>query len=339
MKLLTAVVPCYNSADYMERAVSGLLTGGEEMDILLVDDGSTDGTPALCDRLAAENPGVVRVIHQANAGHGSSLNHGIGTALAPYLRVVDSDDRIDPESLRELLALLREHTAPGTQADLVVTDYVYDNADQEAVFGISYHHVMPQGRLFGWDECRRFGFTKQFMIHCLIYNVNLLREKGYRLPEHTFYEDNLYIYQPLPWTRKLLYLHRPLYGYFIGRQDQSVNERNMVRRVDQLTEMITQMATTYTLAELDAQPRRLRGYMINNVAAQIWPLCALQFIADTPESDALNASLWARIRAFDPDLYRKLRTHPVSMTTHLPGRLGRRVLIGAYRLGHKIIKW
>lgn len=339
MKLLTAVVPCYNSADYMEKAVSGLLTGGEEMDILLVDDGSTDGTPDLCDRLAAAHPGVVRVIHQPNAGHGSGLNRGIETALAPYLRVVDSDDRIDPESLRGLLALLREHVEPGTQADLVVTDYVYDNAEKEAVFGVSYHHVMPQGRIFGWEDCRRFGYTKQFMIHCLIYNVNLLRGKGYRLPEHTFYEDNLYIYQPLPWTRKLLYLHQPLYGYFVGRADQSVNEKNLVRRLDQLTEMITRMATSYTMAELDAQPRKLRSYMINNVAAQIWPLCALQFIADSPESEAMNASMWGRIKAFDPELYRKLRTHPVGMTTHLPGKPGRAALVGAYRLGHRIIKW
>ena len=337
MKLLTVVVPCYNSAAYMQHAIDSLLIGGEEMDILLVDDGSTDETGAIADRNAAEHPGIVRVIHQPNGGHGEGLNRGIETAQGIWFKVLDSDDRLDAEGLPALLNLLRAHTAPEKQADLVVHDYVYDRPEKQAVFSVSYRSVMPVGRLFGWGDCRHFGATKQFMIHSVVYRVELLREHGYRLPAHTFYEDNLYIYQPLPWTKKLLYLDRTVYGYNIGREDQSINEKNILRRVDQLTNMITKMATTWHLTELERQPKQLCDYMISNVMAQIWSLSALHFIADTPESLAMNRKMWQDIRDFDEGLYQRLWRSPVGVTTHLPGKLGRKTLVFAYRLGRRVM--
>ena len=339
MKVLTVVVPCYNSAAYMQHAIDSLLTGGEEMDILLVDDGSTDETGAIADRNAAEHPGIVRVIHQPNGGHGEGLNRGIETARGIYFKVLDSDDRLDAEGLPALLDLLRAHTAPEDQADLVVHDYVYDRPEKPGVFSITYRRIMPTGRIFGWGDCRRFGAANQFMIHSIVYRVALLREHGYRLPAHTFYEDNLYIYQPLPWTKKLLYLNRAVYGYNIGREDQSINEKNILRRVDQLTNMITKMATSWPLAELERQPKQLRDYMINNVVGQIWSLSALHFIADTPESLAMNRKMWQDIRDFDEGLYRRLWRHPVGVTTHLPGKLGRKILVFAYRAGRKVMNF
>lgn len=337
MKLLTIVVPCYQSAAYLSRTVESLLKGGEALDILLVDDGSTDETGAIADGYAEKYPRMVRVIHKANGGHGSGLNCGIETAQGIYFKVVDSDDRLDEAGLKALLELLGKHAEPGNQADLVIHDYCYDRWDQHAVFSISYHRVMPEGRLFRWDDCRRFTAANQFIIHCMVYQTALLREHGYRLPEHTFYEDNLYTYQPLPWTEKLLYLHKTVYGYNIGREDQSINEKNLIRRLGQLNNMITQMATSWHLADLEKGSKRRRGYMVHNVTGQIWSLSALHFIADTPESLQMNREMWNAIRSFDEPLYRAIYYSPVGITTHLPGRLGRWILVGCYRIGHKLM--
>ncbi|MBR3107096.1 MAG: glycosyltransferase [Clostridia bacterium] len=338
-KLLTVVVPCYNSAAYMEKAVSSLLAGGEEMDVLLVDDGSADDTGIIADRLKKEHPSIIRVIHQPNGGHGSGLNRGIETAKGIYFKVVDSDDRLDPEGLKALLDLLRAHAAPEDRADLVVHDYVYDHGEEQAVFSINYTKPFPQNRLFTWAECGRFSLSNQFMIHSLVYRVELLREHGYTLPEHTFYEDNLYVYQPLPWVKKLLYLHKPVYAYNVGRDDQSVNEKNLIRRLDQLTDMITKMATSWNKADLDSLPKRLRQYMVNNVSGQIWSLCALHHIADTEESRKMNKEMWQTIRAWDEGFYRAILRNPVGGMAHWQTGLGKSVLIGAYRLGHKIMKF
>ena len=338
-KLLTVVVPCYNSAAYMEKAVNSLIVGGEEMDILLVDDGSRDETGRIADRLAREHPSIIRVIHQQNGGHGSGLNRGIETAKGIYFKVVDSDDRLDPEGLKALLELLRRHAEPETQADLVVHDYVYDHGEEQAVFRISYHKLFPQNRAFTWADCGRFSLSNQFMIHCLVYRVGLLREHRYTLPEHTFYEDNLYVYQPLPWVKKLLYLHKPVYAYNVGRDDQSVNEKNLIRRLDQLTNMITAMATSWHKAELDKLPKPLRQYMVNNVSGQIWSLCALHHIAGTEESGKLNAKMWQTIRDWDESFYRAIVRNPAGKMAHWRTPLGKSVLVSAYRLGHKILKF
>ena len=77
MKLLSFAVPCYNSAAYMRKCVDSLLKGGEDVEILIVDDGSTDETARIADEYEKEHPSVVRAIHKENGGHGSAVNAGI----------------------------------------------------------------------------------------------------------------------------------------------------------------------------------------------------------------------------------------------------------------------
>ena len=97
MKTITFAVPCYNSAAYMDHCVETLLACGEDIEILLVDDGSTkDDTAAICDRWQNEHPDIVRAIHQPNKGHGGAVNTGLAHATGFYFKVVDSDDWLDP---------------------------------------------------------------------------------------------------------------------------------------------------------------------------------------------------------------------------------------------------
>ena len=192
-KLLTCVVPCYNSAAYMERAVDSLLAGGEEMDILIVDDGSTDETGAIADRLAEEHPGVIRVHHQENGGHGSALNYGMANAEGVYFKVVDSDDRMVKENLPGLMDLLRKYADPETRVDMIFHDYVYDRPEKDNTFRITYLGKMKPDVPGTWEKSRPFHIWNQFMIHSLIYSTQFLRDLKVTMPEHTFYEDNLYI--------------------------------------------------------------------------------------------------------------------------------------------------
>ena len=96
--LLTIVIPVYNTAAYLEACVQSVLSGDhQDCEILLVDDGSTDGVcPALCDRLAAQHPALIRVIHQENKGQGGARNTGLEAAAGTYLFFLDSDDTIVP---------------------------------------------------------------------------------------------------------------------------------------------------------------------------------------------------------------------------------------------------
>ena len=77
MKILSFAVPCYNSEAYMRKCIDSLLPGGEDVEIIIVDDGSSDGTAAIADEYEAKYPGICRAIHQENAGHGGAVNTGI----------------------------------------------------------------------------------------------------------------------------------------------------------------------------------------------------------------------------------------------------------------------
>ena len=338
MKLITITVPCYNSERYLERCVRSIVPGGDEIDLLIVDDGSTDATAAIADRLMQEYPSIIRVIHQENSGHGEGLNQGIRTARGMYFKSVDSDDRLDPQALSHLLDILRAHADEDTALDLIVNDYVYDHEDENAVFAVHYNHELQTDTVMTWDTVRPFPLWKQFMIHALTYRTSLLRDMGLKLPAHTFYEDNLYIYRPLPYTKRLYYLHEPLYGYFIGRTDQSVNDDVIIKRLDQVTSIATQMITSYRWQELKGLPKKLRTYMLNNLAGQLYTTVSLKYI-DGERGLQMNRAMWKTILAFDKELYHHLRAMPLGRFTCLPGAPGRNLLVWSYRFGRKMIQF
>ena len=267
-KLITFAVPCYNSAAYMDHCVETLLQGGDDIEIILVDDGSTkDDTPAICDRYAQQYPDIVRAIHQENGGHGEGVNQGIRNARGVYYKVVDSDDWVDVPALKKALDKLRQFVRDGKLVDMLVCNYVYEHVEDNTQRVMHYRNVFPRNRVFGWEQIGRFRPSQYLLMHSVIYRTQLLRDCGLELPKHTFYVDNIFVYQPLPSVRNIYYLDVDLYRYFIGRADQSVNETVMVGRVDQQLRVTYQMIDSHDLrvrhcraAQAGAVHVQLSGY-------------------------------------------------------------------------------
>ena len=233
MKLITFTVPCYNSAAYMDHCIETLLTAGEDAEIILVDDGSKDDTGKIADAYAEKYPTIVRVIHQENGGHGEGVNQGIRNATGVYFKVVDSDDWLDTDALQQVLAELRAHLNDEQPLDLMMANYVYEHVADNTRNIVDYKGILPEGRVFTWEEIGKFPPNKNILMHSVIYRTEVLRRSGMELPKHTFYVDNIFVYQPLPQVKTIYYMNLDLYRYFIGREDQSVNEANMIKRVDQ----------------------------------------------------------------------------------------------------------
>ena len=95
MKLLTIAIPCYNSQDYMRKCVDSLLIGGDDVEILIINDGSQDRTAEIANEYEKNYPGIIRAIHKENGGHGSAVNAGMREARGLYFKVVDSDDWVN----------------------------------------------------------------------------------------------------------------------------------------------------------------------------------------------------------------------------------------------------
>ena len=142
MKLLSIAIPCYNSQDYMDKAVASLLPGGEETEILIVDDGSGDRTAEIADDYARRYPGIVRAIHQENGGHGNAVMTGLKNASGLYFKVVDSDDWADAEAYPKILEILR--SLAENPVDMLVSNYIYDKAGAKHKHVMHYRRALPR---------------------------------------------------------------------------------------------------------------------------------------------------------------------------------------------------
>ncbi len=337
MKLITFAVPCYNSAAYMDHCIKTLLEAGDEAEIILVDDGSTDDTPAIADRYAEQYPDVVRVIHQPNGGHGEGVNQGLAHATGLYYKVVDSDDWLDVPSLHKVMAQLR--TFAENPVDMVVCNYVYEHVEDNTSHTVNYRNVFPVDRVFTWEEIHKFLPSQNLLMHSVIYRSQLLRDCGLVLPKHTFYVDNIFVYQPLPSVKTLYYMDLDLYRYFIGRADQSVNEQVMVRRVDQQLRVTRIMLACPSPYDLPERQKNLASYMLNYLSMMVAISSVFLTISGTPESLEKKAQLWKELSEGDPRLYRRMKLFSVSAFTNLPGGLGNHLTVLLYRGVQKIYKF
>lgn len=332
--VLTVVVPAYNAEPYLARALDSLV-GADGVEVLVVDDGSTDGTAALARRYEAAHPGVVRLISKPNGGHGSAINAGLAEARGEYLKVVDADDWLDRTALASVLAALRGFLDAARPVDLLVSNFVYEKVGKRTKTVVRYQGALPAGRVLGWGQTRRFAKRQYLMMHALTYRTDVLRAAGLVLPEHTFYVDNLYALVPLAHVSTLYYLDVDLYRYFIGRSDQSVQEGIMIRRIDQQLRVNRLMLEH--LSRVRVADRRLRAYRLHYVEI----ICAVSSIllirAGTRGHLAEKDRLWSELRAQDPWLYRKVRWSVLGQISNLPGPAGRRVSVLAYRVAQRAI--
>ena len=126
MKILSIAIPCYNSEAYMEKCIESLLVGGEDVEILVVNDGSSDRTAEIADAYAEKYPTIVKAIHQENGGHGEAVNAGIRNATGLYFKVVDSDDWVNEEAYHQILKTLEELIRGPKTVDLLISNFVYE---------------------------------------------------------------------------------------------------------------------------------------------------------------------------------------------------------------------
>jgi glycosyltransferase involved in cell wall biosynthesis len=338
VKTLTVIVPCYNSADYLARCLDSLVPGADDVEIVVVDDGSTDATAMIAEEYAARFPGVVRAIHQANGGHGSAINAGVRDAAGRYVKIVDSDDWLDARAYRRLVATLRHLASHGEDVDAVVSNFVYEKDGKRRRRAVRYRGALPRARVFGWEEVGEFGWSQYLLMHSLVYRTGLLRECGLSLPEHTYYVDNVYAYVPLARVRRLYYLDVDLYRYHIGRADQSVNEAVMCGRIDQYLRINRLMVSH--LGEVLADPRvpqPLRRYLLHYAKIVCATASVLLARTRTEAAQAGNERFWTDLSRENPSLFLDLRRGIVCRLANQPSGPARLICALAYSVTKRVI--
>jgi glycosyltransferase involved in cell wall biosynthesis len=315
-----------------------LIIGGEDIEIIIVNDGSTDNTAFIAEEYEKNYQGIVRVIHQENGGHGEAVNTGLREAKGLYFKVVDSDDWVNRESLTDILDVLRFNARGGRIIDMLISNYVYEKEGAKRKRVMRYANSMPEDRVFGWSDLKPLGISHYILMHSLIYRTQLLKDCELVLPAHTFYVDNLVAFVPFPYVKTMYYVNTNFYRYYIGRSDQSVNEEVMISRIDQQIKVNKLMIDCFSSLR-KKQPcinKRLYKYMASMLCIVTAVSSALLIRSQSEENINKKKELWEYLKKSDKRIYKSVRHSVLGNVFNLPGRGGRKVSVTAYQIAQRL---
>lgn len=235
------------------------------LDIIIVNDGSKDETLDVARDYESRYPNTIRVFDKKNGGHGSCINVGIREAKGKYFKIVDADDWLNPLDLILHLNFLARH-----DTDMVVTNYVrtFDGKASEVV---SYEDRLKEARYAADDFYRSLMLDNSYLsyahMHAITYRTDILQQQEIRITENSFYVDQEYIAVPQRYIRDVEYQNITLYRYYIGRPGQSVSPEVARKRApDNYNILRNIISLTETLPELSL----IRKYILNIAFHQTW---------------------------------------------------------------------
>lgn len=335
MKVLSIAVPCFNSAEYMRKCIDSLLVGKDDVEILIVNDGSNkDDTAKIADEYEKKYPNICKAIHKENGGHGDAVMYGLRAATGEFFKVVDSDDYLDKKSFLEVLNKLKEFIRDKENIDMLLCNFVYDKVGVKKKKVMTYKRNLPVNKKFEWEDIRPFHTGQYILMHSVIYRRELLIENGLDLPKHTFYVDNIFVYQPLKAVKDIYYMDVILYRYYIGREDQSVNEQVMIGRIDQQIRVTKLMLDAFN--PYDVVNKKLRKYLISYLEIMMVISSILAILSKDEENLKKKDELWNYLKDHNPRLYRRIRRGALGQAMNLPGKVGRSIAVAGYRIANKL---
>ena len=317
--VLTVAMPCYNVARYLERGLASFDDARLEglVELIVVDDGSTDTTASIAQAFVERRPQVFRLISKPNGGHGSAVNAGLAQARGTYFRVVDGDDWVDTDELVRFAQLLAQATS-----DLVV------DVKTEVDMATMSPRVFPlpaelaQGGSCDLESvCMLDAFAPNVMIHTLTARVAYLRSISLHLLEKTFYEDLEFVVKATLDAADVEFVDTRVYQYLVGNASQSVADEGYVRRWDDHTRVCEELLALLSARKQDLSPIRLaylqrRCALLSNTHYNI----ALIFDKDRARGVRRAKAYRAALRANHPDVARLSDSHyRKAMVLHVLG--------------------
>ncbi len=333
MKLISFAVCCYNSEKYMSKCIESLLKGGDDVEIIIVDDGSKDGTGKIADDYLEQYPSIIKVIHQENQGHGGGVQNSLALATGKYFKVVDSDDWVNEDAYQKFLEALRNDQ---DDVDLYITDYVYCVKGEETEV-ISYKSNFPENKVTSFSKMKPLNLHKYLTIHSCAHKTELLKSLNLEIPKKTFYDDNYLIYMPLAHIKKVKYLNLPLYDYYIGRPDQSVQKQVAISRYKDYVKIAKITFPKYKLRDY-RKDRKLFRLLVHQYRIILAEALIHMRQAKGKEAKADFKEFKKYLKSIDKKQYHYFRyIDPSASLLFLPGFLGVFSAKALYAISHMIV--
>jgi glycosyltransferase involved in cell wall biosynthesis len=235
--LISIIVPVYNSKDFLDKCVRSLLAQSyNDIEIILVDDGSRDGSSSLCDEYAEKEPRV-RVIHKQNGGLSDARNAGIANACGRYIMLVDSDDYIEPDVCAQFAEIAErgEYDIIAGDAKRIDSGKTYLIAHSVDITGRAMN-----GREFLAHELKAYNMN---MASCFnMYRKDFLAENDLSFEKGLLHEDELFTPRAFLAARKVVSSGINFYNYIIRddsittKSDKTQNARDVITICEKLQE-------------------------------------------------------------------------------------------------------
>lgn len=306
-KTLSLIVPVYNTEAYLRRCLDSVLVEEllDDLELIVVNDGSTDASAEIIRDYAARYPRTLKSIDKPNGGHGSAVNAGLRAATGRYFRVLDSDDWFDTPSFLRFMQRLR-----GCSEDLVVTPYTQEYAWSGTEVEYAYPYL-SDGQRCRLDEIDWQEGMDYFTLASSTWRTGLLKDCGLQLFDHCSYVDMQYNLFPIPWVKTLRFLNIPVYRYFLGRKEQSMNPERMRRQIPMHERVLRSLISCYG-SHAETLTPGTRRYMLLVIGYMVHTHCHLLCMESPGRRRAYRElrafDLWVRCSA--PEVYRSTAALP-----------------------------
>ena len=268
-KLLSIIIPTYNMEALLPRCLDSLLVDGalEHIEAMVVNDGSKDGSLAVAKSYQERFPDSVTVIDKPNGNYGSTINAALPVAKGKYVKILDSDDHFDSQSLLAFLTELQS-----VEVDIAVTHFTVLRADGKtelSKYNVYGKEPYTYGKVYELDKVLNDGYIRFFLMHGLAYRTEMLRQMNYHQTEGISYTDLEWATYPLFVAQSIVFFNIDLYQYNMAREGQTMDPRVMARNVGQLekvTEQLVEFADSHNFDTLSSERRQfLRQYYLNRL--------------------------------------------------------------------------
>ena len=237
-KILSVSIASYNVEKFIRKALDSCCVPEimDRLEVLVVNDGSTDSTLEIAREYEEKYPQTFRVIDKKNGGYGSTVNASIKAATGKYFRLLDGDDWFDRDGL---VSFIEELTV--AEEDMIVAQF-------KRVFEEDGHEELRDEAVDIKEKVVHFdslGAHEWFTMHAISYRTKILQDNNIRLTEHCFYTDQEYDLLPLPWVDTVRIFPQVVYCYRIGRGEQSVSPEGLEKHYNDQTVVLKRLYTVY----------------------------------------------------------------------------------------------
>lgn len=238
MKVLSISIASYNIEKYIRSTLDSFIIPEimQDLEIIVVDDGSKDATAVIAQEYVEKYPGVFVLLSKSNGGYGSTINASCRAAKGKYFKTVDGDDYVEKKGMIELIDYLKS-----CEDDIVVTNYSRIN-DKTGKTLLTSFGAAAYRKTLSFEEAYD---GQELYMQAIAFKTDILVKANLNITEHCFYTDIEYILTPLPYVKTISFLNVNVYMYRIAVNEQSMSVAGKRKHIDEQEHIFKKMLTYF----------------------------------------------------------------------------------------------